>query len=195
MHSQESYCPVSFHLICPLPDQTVHVTTCDGWRHSQQPHRSTLQSASEISCQLPRQRQDPRTRSRARTRPGAGRSRLIDSPRRHERGGGGRETQGGDPEAGPAAARWLLQGTPFGLSCLTFPSGAAADLSHPRRRVSFFLCSAAISRMARARIPPLLSMLRAMRSMICADQSSAVNSLRWPSRVEPWGGCCRLGGL
>lgn len=63
--------------------------------------------------QLPRQRQDPRTHSRARTRPGARRSRLIGSPRRHERGGGGREAQGGDPEARPAAARWLLQGTPF----------------------------------------------------------------------------------
>lgn len=63
--------------------------------------------------QLPRQRQDPRTHSRARTRPGARGSSLIGSPRRHERGGGGREAQGGDPEARPAAARWLLQGTPF----------------------------------------------------------------------------------
>jgi hypothetical protein len=65
------------------------------------------------------------------------------------------------------------------LSCLTLiPSGATADLSHPRRRVSFFLCCAAISRMARARIPPLLSTLRAMCSMICTDQSSCVK-LRW----------------
>jgi len=128
-------------------DQTVHARRLVTLQRT-----TAASSASEISCQLPR----PRFKN-SRPTHGQGRSpeieRVTDSPRRHERGGGGREAQGGDPEARPAAARWLLQGTPC-LSDALSP-GPPPDLSHPCRRI-FFFCIA-ISGVALAGIPPLLS--------------------------------------